>query len=297
MSNSDFIQRFVFDQLDVRGCYVCLEQTCEDIQQTHHYPDNLARLINQFAIAAVLMRDGIKLDASVTIQLRKMDSSTATNGLKLIMADCMSDRRVRAIAEYESDQMAAGEEFKLNDMGNQAVLAITITPDKGERYQSIVPLKFSSISECLQDYFARSEQLPSWFHLVSDTDKAIGIALHSLPAEKVSNPKQSSEHFQRLKMLLETLTDEEALSLDSTQTLTRLFHEESCRLFEQTQVEFGCICSADKSLAAIKSLGEGEVNSLIEEQKTEGKNNLVVDCHFCFQRYEFEFDQIDKLFN
>ena len=291
MTPSDFRQRFVFDHLDVRGCIVRLEDTCHSIQATHHYPDNLAQVLNQFALAATLLRDSIKIDGSLTIQLRSSQAIT------LIMADCMADRRVRAIAEYDSEALAPNDAIRLNDFGRGATLAITITPEEGERYQSIVPIEHPSLAECLQDYFARSEQLPSLFSFHADAESALGVALHALPPEKMNDKALREENFERLEALLSTLRAEEALNLSAPQVLTRLFHQESCRLFDANAVEFGCICSSEKSLDAIKALGQDDVNALIEEQKTAGKRSLVVDCHFCFQRYEFDFNQLNTLFN
>lgn len=290
MTNSDTRQRFVFDELDARGCIVRMSETSEAIQATHHYPDNLAKLLNEFALAATLLRDSIKIDGSLTIQLR------TEGAIKLIMADCMSDRRVRAISEYDSESLAANDLLNLDGIGNGAMLAITISPDDGERYQSIVPIEHASLSECLEDYFQRSEQLPSLFRLLSDREKAVGISVHALPAEKVKDKNISDENFERISMLLNTLNADEALSLESEQILTRLFHDESCRLFEPHPVEFGCICSAEKSIDAIKSLGQEDVGELVKEQTKQGNNNLVVDCHFCFQRYEFSFEQVNGLF-
>ena len=290
MSSSDFRQRFVFDQLDVRGCVVRLEQTCEAIQATHHYPKPLANLLNQFALAATLLRDSIKIDGSLTIQLRSPGS------INLLMADCMADRRIRAIAEYDSAALVAGDLIQLNDLGNNSTLTITISPEGGERYQSIVPIEHSSLAECLEDYFARSEQLPSLFSFHADHESAFGIALHALPPEKIADKKDSIEHFERLQALLKSLRTDEALTLQSDEILTRLFHQESCRLFDANAVEFGCICSSEKSLDAVKALGQEDIDSLIEEQKAQGKQSLVVDCHFCFQRYEFEFNKLTTLF-
>jgi len=291
MNQSDFRQRFVFDQLDVRGCIVQLGSTCESIQATHHYPDNLAKVLNQFALAATLLRDSIKFDGSLTIQLRTSGS------INLIMADCMTDRRVRAIAEYNSEALVPNDSIHLNELGQGATLAITISPEEGERYQSIVPIEHASLAECLQDYFARSEQLPSLFSFHADATRALGIALHALPAEKITDQDDSKAHFERLRALLHTLSDEEALTLQSAEILTQLFHEESCRLFDANAVEFGCICSSEKSLNALKALGQEDVNALINEQESLGNMSLVVDCHFCFQRYEFEFNKLINLFD
>jgi molecular chaperone Hsp33 len=289
MINSDIRQRFVFDELDARGCIVRLSETCEAIQSTHHYPANLATLLNEFALAATLLRDSVKIDGSLTIQLR------SSGPIKLIMADCMSDRRVRAISEYDSEQLPANDRIDLDALGNGATLAITISPDEGERYQSIVPIEHASLGECLEDYFRRSEQLPSLFRLLADQEQAVGLSIHALPLDKVKDKDAADEHFTRIKTYLNTLNAEEAFSLSAEQILSRLFHDESCRLFESQAVQFGCICSSEKSLDAVKSLGKDDIHKLISEQQEQGKPNLVVDCHFCFQRYEFSFEQINGL--
>ena len=286
---SDFIQRFVFDQIDARGCFVRLQQTCEAIQATHHYPASLAKVLNQFALAVSLLRDSIKIEGSVTIQLRSPGAIT------LIMADSMADRRVRAIAEYDVLTLPANEDIKFSELGDGAMLAITITPDEGERYQGIVPIEHDTLEQCLEDYFARSEQLPTWFCLRADGEQGVGISIHALPGQTGVDPNLDQDEFQRLKLLLQTLQVEEALQLDAEQILTRLFHADSCRLFESNSVAFGCQCSAQKSLDAIKSLGEKDIAALIAEQQAQGKGNLVVDCHFCFQRYEFGLDELNSL--
>ncbi len=289
--NTDFRQRFVFDNLDVRGCIVRLDDTAQAIQSTHHYPKSLAKLLNEFALAATLLRDSIKIDGSLTIQLR------TEGAISLVMADCMADRRVRAIAEYASEELNASDTLALNRLGEGAMLAITISPTDGERYQSIVPIENARLSDCLADYFQRSEQLPSLFSFHSDGELALGISLHALPQEKVKDSAEAAQHFERLQALLDTLTDKEAMQLNAPEILTRLFHEESCRLFDAHHVEFGCVCSAEKSLDAVRALGLDDVNALIAEQQSEGYEQLVIDCHFCFQRYEFDFEQIKGLFS
>lgn len=286
---TDTLQRFVFDHLDARGAIVRLQESCQAIQATHHYPPALAQLLNQFAAAACLLRDSIKVAASVTIQLRGSES------VKLIMADCLVDHRVRAIAEYDPVRLPAAEEFDLKVFLAESVLAITITPQDGERYQGIVPIEHASLEACLEGYFARSEQLPTLFRLLADEEQTVGIAIHSLPAEKVVDADLTVEHFRRLRLLLNSLKGEEALSLSKEQILTRLFHQESCRLFTATPVEFGCECSQEKSLNAVVSLGAAQVAALLAEQRQEGNQSLTVDCHFCFQRYEFDLDEIESV--
>jgi molecular chaperone Hsp33 len=286
---ADKLQRFIFDALDVRGAVVQLDESCIAIQNTHHYPPALATLLNEFSVAVCLLRDSIKIAGTVTLQLRSAGS------ISLIMADCMADHRVRAIAEYDAEGLPAVDAIDLSALHPDAVLAITITPEKGDRYQGIVPIESISLEACLEDYFARSEQLPTWFRLLADKEQAIGIALHALPAEKVSNVDESKAHFSRLNLLLKTLGQDEAFELTNEAILTRLYHEEDCRLFAPQKIEFGCECTAQKSLDAIASLGAQEVTELVAEQRELGNTSITVDCHFCFQRYEFALDEVADL--
>lgn len=295
MQSKDSVQRFVFENLDARGCAVTLNDTVEGIQQTHHYPPHLAQTLNEFALAAVLLHDSLKIACSVTIQLRNTSEEDAA--INLVMADCMFDRHVRAIAEYDNEKLTASLPINLSELSNALVLAITITPEEGERYQSIVAMEHASLAQCLEEYFVQSEQLPTWFKFFAERDKAFGLALHGLPKEKVLDEAVAKQSFGELKILVDTLTAKEALELTHQEILTRLFHQEPCRLFTEKPVQYGCVCSAQKSLQAIKSLGQEEVVAMLAEQQSEGNNSIFVDCHFCFQQYEFELSELENLFS
>lgn len=284
---NDSIQRFLFDHQDARGAITQLRDTCVNIQETHHYPPALATVINQFALSAVLLRDSLKVAASVTIQCRSEGS------ISLIMADCDVGNNVRAIAEYDVTELGSLTNIDLSALGNKTVLVITITPEDGDRYQGVVPIEHEKLADCLQDYFARSEQLPTLFSLMADEKSATGIAIHALP-EQQGDAAQRRDYFDHLSTLLGTLTESEALTLSAEKILTRLFHQESCRLFETSPVCFGCPCSRERSLEALIGLGQSEVNALIQERRADGYNDITVDCHFCFQRYEYDFATLEQ---
>ena len=285
----DTVQRFSFDELDARGCYVRLKQTCENVQATHHYPEKLARLLNQFALSSVLLHDSIKLDGSLTIQYR-------TGGaIGLLIADCVDlpngERGVRAICEFDAQKFPNQvDDIDLRMLGTDATLAITMTPEEGKRYQGIVPIESATLGACLEDYFLRSEQLPTRFKLFADEEQAVGLSLHALPEQDQEMVAAMKDDWNRLTMLLDTITEQEMFELDAETVLTRLFHEEQCRIQPQHNVKFYCECSRERSENAIKSLGVKEINALISEQEV-----INIDCHFCFQRYEFDHNQLREL--
>lgn len=281
----DFSQRFSFDQVDARGCYVRLNQSIQEIQATHHYPPELAKLLNQFAVSAVLLRDTVKLDGGLSLQYR------TSGAIRMLIADCSGDYGVRAICEFDMERFPNQiDAIDLRDFGNDATLTITMTPKTGNRYQGIVPIESASLADCLQDYFLRSEQLPSRFVLQADGEQAVGMSLHAMPNQDDEMVVTLKDDWNRLTLLTETVEDKEMLLVDSQTMLNRLFHEENCRLYEKRGVRFYCDCSRERSAVAIKSLGKEEVLSLMEEQEI-----IAIDCHFCFQRYEFDHDDLADL--
>ena len=283
----DFIQRFSFDELDARGCYVRLNQTIEDIQATHHYPEPLAKLLNEFAASAVLLRDSVKLDGSLTIQYRSDDA------ISMIVADCSATQGVRAVCEYDATAFSSmGDEIDLQALSSNATLTITIAPTKGKRYQGIVAIESASLIDCLQDYFLRSEQLPSRFTIVADRHQVIGMSLYALPEQDSEIVAILKDDWARLNFLMDTLTDDEMRELEATEILRRLFHEEHCRSHEEKAVCFQCDCSRERSANALKSLGLQELEAIKQEQEL-----VSIDCHFCFQRYEFNHADLDDIAN
>ena len=285
----DIAQRFSFDELDARGCYVRLIESINDIQAIHHYPASLAALLNEFAASAVLLRDSVKLNGSLTIQYRA--STPSDSAVSMIIADCSYEYGIRAVCEFDMEKLPANvDKLDLRHIASNATLTITISPGEGQRYQGVVAIESATLSDCLQDYFLRSEQLPSRFEIHADAEQVIGISIHAMPEQDSEIVETLKDDWQRLNMLVDTLTVEEMQQLDSQTLLTRLFHEEQCRLYEEKPVKFFCDCSRERSAAAIQSLGNAEIEALMQEQEV-----VTIDCHFCFQRYEFNQQTLKDL--
>ena len=289
MIQNDIAQRFSFDELDARGCYVNLRESIADIQATHHYPKPLAKLLNEFAASSVLLRDSVKLNGSLSIQYRAGHHSDSPVGM--IIADCSSQYGVRAVCEFDAECFPANiDTIDLKSLSADATLTITISPDQGDRYQGIVAIESASLTECLQDYFLRSEQLPSRFEIMATENHVVGMSVHAMPEQDSEIVATLKDDWRRLNFLVDTLTEEELQNLDTQTLLTRLFHEEECRLHKPKNIQFACDCSRERSAGAIQSLGEQEIRALISEQEL-----VTIDCNFCFQRYEFDRKALAEL--
>ena len=278
---TDSRQRFLFEKFPIRGELVQLSATLVEVFARHSYPDEIKRLMGQFMSASTLLSATIKFEGSLILQV-KGEGQVST-----LMTECRDQRYLRAIATYDTD---ADQEGPLLGKGQ---MAITIEPDKGERYQGIVPVSDTDLAGVLEHYFLQSEQLRTRLWLASSTTSAAGMLIQAMPTSaSESSLNQESEDWQRITALSDTLTDNELLELPPQQLLHRLFHEESVRLFDPSTLEFQCQCSTERSGNALVAMGETETRTLLAENQ----GFIEIDCQFCRQHYRFDLDAVNQLF-
>jgi len=283
MASQDITQRFLFENADVRGEMVSADQSYREILAKHDYPEPVKALLGEMLAAAVLLSTTIKFDGLLILQAK------SEGPLSTLMVECSSDQAVRGIARYADDL----QEGTLTELMPDGVLAITIDPANGQRYQGIVSLEGGSLAAALGGYFANSEQLPTRFRLQADGRIARGFLLQALPADRQLDPEDRAATWQHLNVLADTLTAEELIGLDNATVLHRLFHQEDLRLFDAQVVRFECSCSAERSSNALVSLGKDDLLALLQEQG----GRIEVDCQFCNARYEYDADAIEALFS
>lgn len=281
---SDFTQRFLFDDNDVRGEMVELDRSYAEVLAKHDYPEPVARLLGEMLAAAALLGDILKFDGLLVLQAR------SAGAVPLLMVEISSEREVRGIARYEAEQI--GAQAGLRELMPEGVLAMTIDPREGQRYQGIVSLDGDSLSACFSEYFALSQQLPSRFWLRADSRRARGLLLQQLPADRLTDSEARSASWEHLVTLADTLSTEELLALDNQTLLHRLYHQEALRLFEPQPLQFACSCSRERSAGALVSLGESDARALLEERG----GVVEIDCQFCNARYLFDAADVTQLF-
>ena len=273
---SDQLFRFLFDEHDVRGEHVFLEQAYSDILDTHHYPPGVAMLLGEFLAAASLLASIIKFDGRLILQVR------GSGEVPLIMAEADSNGALRAIAR--NAERAIHSDFR--KLVGEGQLAITIDPAKGNRYQGIVSLDGKSLAACLENYFMQSEQLATRIWLQADGQQAAGLLLQQLPKSQLDE-----SGWQHLSTLADTVQARELLSLGAETLLYRLFHEDALRLFDGKPLRFECSCNKGRFFDALRSLGEQEIDNVMAEQ-----GQVETQCEFCNRIYRFGAGDVAEMF-
>lgn len=284
LPDTDFSQRFIFDNSDARGELVALERSYAEVLAKHPYPEPVAQLLGEFMAAAALLVGTMKFDGLLILQAR------SEGPVPLLMIECSSERELRGLARYEAGQIAA--DATLADLMPNGVLALTVDPAEGQRYQGIVDLDGETLSDCFTNYFVMSQQVNTRFWLNADGKRARGLVVQQLPADRIKDEDERAADWQHLIALANTLKAEELLGLDNETILHRLYHEESVRLFDEQPLRFHCSCSRERSGTALVSLGLEDALNLAREQG--GK--VEIDCQFCNQQYLFDAADIAQLF-
>ena len=277
---SDRLHRYVFNELDCRGELVQINQSLNQIFENHQYPQPVKRLLAELMVATALLTATLKFEGDISVQLQ------GDGPVSYAVINGNNKLELRGLAKLQGE--IVNED--LHSLIGHGHMVITITPDKGERYQGIVLLEGDNLAQCIEAYFKQSEQLETklWMacELSSENNKAAALFLQILPA----NTTRSEEDFQHLAALSGTVKDEELLHLNANTLLTRLYHQENPTIYPSQEVSFKCGCSREKTEAALVSMDKSE---LLEQVESQGVIN--VDCQFCQSRFAFNMADIKKL--
>lgn len=278
---NDQIQRFLFEETNVRGEIVTLQEAHAEVMERHDYPPAVTRQLGELLAAVALLTETIKLDGTMSIEVR------GDGPLSLLMAESNPGGELRAIARLDEEAAIPAEDASFAELLGEGKVTITLDPREGHRYQGIVALTRDSLAGCLEDYFAQSEQLPTRLWLADDGQRAAGLLLQRLPDEAQN---QDDDAWERTVHLASTLTDAELLEVEQRELLHRLYHEETVRVFEPKALRFACTCSRERIAGALLSLGSAELRDILAEQ-----GGIATQCHFCHTRYEFTLAEVEAM--
>lgn len=289
MRDGDTLRRFVFDRFPVRGHVVRLDATWRAFQEHHEYPDAVRETLGEAAAATLLLAATLKFEGLLTLQLQ------GPGPMHLLVTQATHRNSLRGVARWQGETASRD----LAELAGGGQMTVTIeNPDRTSRYQGVVPLTGARLADCFEDYFARSEQLPTRLWLAATRDRAAGLLLQRLPSGARAGAEadaqlatEADEDWNRVLHLAGTLTPDELVGVSAGELLHRLFHEEDLRLFEPTPVYFQCTCSRERVSGILRALGEREIREVLAEQ-----GQVEVRCEFCNRAYRYDAVDVAGLF-
>ncbi len=279
---TDYVQRFLFEELDIRGRLVCLTGAWKQMLEGRDYPSRVAEMLGESTAVAVLLGSNRKGAGRTTLQVR------GNGPVPLLIADCgaepdAAELRIRGMAQHAPE--ATGTVRELVGEGRFALmLEDTAT---GQIYQSVVPLEGDSLSEIFGHYLTQSEQLPSYVRLFADGGAVCGLLLEKLPKAD----ERDADGWNRMTQFAATLTLGETVGAQPYDLLTKLFPEELLRVYKLDPVEYYCPYDVDKVKDMLRSLGREEVDSIIAE-----KGEVLIKNEMCNHEYRFDAGAVAQMF-
>src|SRR5882762_9675013 len=133
---TDYVQRFLFEELDIRGRLLCLTGAWQRMLDGRDYPEDIASLLGHTTALNTLLGANQKDAGRITLQVQ------GSGPVRLLVADCTADLKIRGMAHYRGDDPAIGEGRLALSYENLA---------SGQIYQSLVPLEGAGMAEIFQN--------------------------------------------------------------------------------------------------------------------------------------------------
>ena len=273
-----YVQRFLLEDLDIRGAVVRLTDVWQALQAGREYAPEVARLLGEMSAVATVIAGNLKQAGRLTFQI------SGHGPLSLLVIDCAETLNLRGYAKAEGTPAAGTLAELVGDGRLQLSLDIA---GLGQPYQSLVPLEGDSIAEVFEHYLAQSEQQPARLWLACSPQAAVALFVQKLPGADA----RDLDGWSRVQQLAHTVRDDELLGLDAAEILRRLFAEENVRLFDARPITHDWPADPEKVAGMLRALGEDEVRTILAEH-----GEIVVHDDLSNHTYRFDAADVDALF-
>lgn len=286
----DYVIRGIDKTGNIRVFVATTTNMIEEARTTHNTSPTataaLGRSITAGAIMGVMMKNE---KDKLTLKI----SGGGPIGNIMIVAN--NKGVVKGYADYPYADVENREDGKLDVagvVGNNG--AITVIMDLGlkEPYVGQSKLISGEIAEDLASYYVMSEQQPTAVGLGVLVDKDIsvraagGYIIQLLPDvldEDITKIEDALSNIEPISILIDK-------GLSPEDIMNRLFKDFEMRILDKTQLRYSCDCSRETIEAVLESIGNKEIQSMIDE---DGKAEVV--CHFCNTKHNFTKEDLEKL--
>lgn len=169
-------------------------------------------------------------------------------------------------------------------VGTDGTLTVIRDLQMKEPYIGSVALASGEIADDVTAYFAQSEQTPTACALgvLVDRDKSVKVAggylfqlLPDAPEATISALEQGIQKAGAVTPMLDK-------GMSPEEILQTVCGDLGVDILEKQEVSYKCYCSRERVSAALLSLGRGELEEIISEDKA-----FPVECQFCDTVYTF----------
>lgn len=286
---SDYIVRATAADSQIRAFAATTKDIVEYARKAHNTSPVATAALGRLLTGGAMMGVMMKGDKDVlTLQIK---CSGPIGGIT-VTAD--SKGNVKGYVNNPQVMLPANEKGKL-DVGKAVDLGVlSVIKDLGlkEPYVGQTELKTGEIAEDLTYYFASSEQVPSAVGLgvLMEKDNTVrqagGFIIQLMPFASEEVISQLEKNLAEVSSVTELLDQ----GYTPEMILEKLLGNLGLEINEKTETKFYCNCDKVRVGKVLISLGEKELQSMIDEGK-----DVELNCHFCNTNYVFNVEELKEL--
>lgn len=286
---SDYVLRGMAADGQILAFAAVTSEMVEEARRRHGTTPVATAALGRTMTAAAMMACQLKgKRETLTIQIE------GSGPIGKIIATADGDGAVRGYVSQPKVDLPPKEKGKLDVGAAVGIGVMNIVKDLGlkEPYVGSTHLVSSEIAEDLAYYFTASEQIPSAVALgvLVNKDETVwtagGYIFQMMPgaSDEITEKLQDKvTHFPQIsKYLAEGHTPEELLE--------DMLGEFDYHTLDKVDIRFQCNCTRERVSAALMSIGEKDLQELIDEGET-----IEMSCHFCNEKYHFSVDEMKDL--
>ena len=288
----DILLRIIDNDQKLRVFAAETTELVEAARKTHHLSPVATAALGRTLTAGAMM--GVMLKNSrdkLTIQIK------GEGPLGGIVISSNSKAKVKGYV-YNPEVYLPPNQYEKLDVGGAVGKNgyMNVIKDLGlkEPYIGYVPLVSGEIGEDLSLYFLKSEQTPAIVAvgvLVEKTGEVIasgGFIVQVMPKAEDAIIEKLENNLKQLKSLTTYLAEGTRIK----EIVEKVTGNTKMQVLDTIKPEYICDCSRERMEKAIITLGEEELNNILESQ---GK--VEIECHFCLNKYTFIRDDIEEIFS
>lgn len=286
----DYIVRATAANGQIRAFAASTRNLVEEARSRHNTSPVATAALGRLMTAGVMMGVMMKGDKNLlTLQIK----GDGPIGGVTVTAD--SKGTVKGYVDNPTVLIPANAIGKLDVSRAIGNGTLTVIRDLGlkEPYAGTIDLQTGEIAEDLTYYFALSEQVPSTCGLGvlmnkenNTVKQAGGFIVQLMPGTKdevIDKLEKNLSGILSVTSMLEAGDTPEKI-------LKRLLGDMDLEILDFIPASFYCNCSEERVSRALISLGERELQSLIDEGQP-----VELKCHFCNKSYNFSIEDMKEM--
>ena len=284
---NDYLVKALAFNGTIRAYAATTTEAVGEMQRRHYSWPTATAAIGRTMTATVMMGAMMKGEDKLTV---KLDGG---GPLGAIVTDADANGNIRGYAlnpQTHFDLNAQGKLDVRRAVGTEGML--TVVKDLGLRdmFTGQIPIVSGEVAEDFTQYFVDSEQVPSAVALgvlvnPDNTVKASGgFILQVMPGAE----DETITELERRIGAMEPISTMVERGLTPEQLLQEVLGKENVKVVDNMDVNFSCNCSKERFGTALKSLGEAEIQTMLNED-----GQAEAECHFCLETYVFTKQELE----